>query len=672
MVAAVLLIVPLLVFLKIFSIIMLAVSFVALKAVLIYIFEKKNYFKLLRESYPPLFIKILNKLDAFYNFLAMGNIKEYKNLIALNKIPYKKIFGYTLLIGYLIYIIADVNLINLLSLNNKTSDVSQFIEWVSNLQRNILYADYKTGGADFYGQAVFVFFLQVITNIDSVLLFSLYPIMLFVWMMIGIYYVVYKITDSHYSAMFSISIYGLYCMSPVAKYIIGHLMHTPNPPIIDIFGYKIYFTTFDSVKLKKDLEHLAYYPYLRLNSGLAYELSYSFFFLNLYFLVKCFDRKTLKYLVLYSLTLFCVFTFHGGGAFYLVVASSLIFINAIFFNKINFDILKKGAVAILIPALLGNLWILSWLKYGIPQDFGAAAPFLDKLFSTKNSIKELSAGAEVVNLVVFYKTQLFILLIMFLSYPFSLLYFNKNKFLLSSMALSVVAVVFMYVEQNLGLPTIVAQTRCASYVLLVAGLCSGIYFYSFEKIIKKIFNEISNWIMLVILYFFIIISIFVIPTYNDSKDFFKYTASIQYNSIAYNLYKIKMEREPFTYTVVGFVQSFSKIMGRGYHINVGEFLQKFNPYAPVLKIDTKYIYIIVESIPNNYKGLGEWYYRWRVDLETNLATWVSIYSKYHKNIRVYDSRKNVTIYEIDNREYVKYLDKLKREKKMEDFRRSFK
>jgi hypothetical protein len=60
-----------------------------------------------------------------------------------------------------------------------------------------------------------------------------------------------------------------------------------------------------------------------------------------------------------------------------------------------------------------------------------------------------------------------------------------------------------------------------------------------------------------------------------------------------------------------------------------------------------------------------------VDLETNLATWVSIYSKYHKNIRVYDSRNNVTIYEIDNRDYVKYLDKLKREKKMKNFRKSF-
>jgi len=102
MVAAVLLIVPILVFLKIFSIIMLAVSFIVLKAFLIYIFEKKNYFKILRESYPPIFIKILNKLDAFYNFFAMGNIKEYKNLIALNKIPYQKIFFYVLLIGYLI------------------------------------------------------------------------------------------------------------------------------------------------------------------------------------------------------------------------------------------------------------------------------------------------------------------------------------------------------------------------------------------------------------------------------------------------------------------------------------------------------------------------------------------------------------------------------------------
>ena len=376
--------------------------------------------------------------------------------------------------------------------------------------------------------------------------------------------------------------------------------------------------------------------------------------------------------MLYSLTLFSVFTFHGGGAFYLVVASTLIFINAIVFGQVNLKILKRGAVAIALPAIFGNFWIFSWLKYGIPQDFGAAAPFLDKLFATKNSIKELSAGAEIVNLVVFYKVQIIILLIMLLTYPVALIYSDKRKkFEVSSLSLSIVAVVFMYVEQNLGLPTIVSQTRCASYILLVAAFSAGLYFYFIEIPFRKLLNGFFHWIFLGVLYGFIIISSFTAPTYNDNDQFFKYTTSIQYNSIAYNLYKIKMKREAFTYTVVGFVQSFSKIMGRGYHINVGEFLQKYNPYAPVLKIDSKYIYIIVESIPNQYKGLGEWYYRWRNDLETNLASWVSIYSKYHDNIRVFDAKENVTIYEIDNRKYVAYLDKLKREKKMRDFRKSF-
>ena len=672
MVAAVLLIVPLLVFLKVFSFITMVFAFFILKGILYYIFEKKNIITEFRKNYHPFIINILNKLDSFYLYFLNKRIKDFKSFVKVGKIRYKKILFYCLVVFFVFYIIADINLINLLSLNNKTSDVSQFIEWVSNLNKNILYADHKTGGADFFGEAIFVFFLQTITNIDSVVLFSLYPTLLFLWIMIGIYYVIYKVTDSKYSAFFAVSVYGLYALSPVATYLIGYLMHTSNPPILDIFGFKIYFTTYDAVRIKKDLEALASYPYMRLNSGLAYELSYSFFFLNLYFLTMSFLKKTTKYLVLYSLSLFCVFTFHGGAAFYLVVASSLIFINTIFFGKLNLQIMKKGAIAILFPAILGNLWILSWLKYGVPQDFGAAAPFLDKLFATKNAVKELSTGAEIVNLVVFFPVQIGVYCVMLLTYPFSVLYMDNKRFLSSSLALSIVAVIFMYVEQNLGFPTIVSQTRCASYVLLVTGFASGYYFHFIEIFIKKISKKLFDYVMLFILYLFIVCSVILTPTYNEGKYFFKNTTSIQYNSIAYNLYRIKSLREPLTYTVVGFVQSFSKVRDKGYHINVGEFLQKYNPYAPVLKIDSKYVYIIVETIPNQYKGLGEWYYRWRYDLESNLATWVSIYSKFHDNIRVFASEKNVTVYEIDNREYVKYLNKLKREKRLRNFKESFK
>ncbi len=670
MIGAILLIIPLLVFLKIFSYITLILSFFLLKVLLVYIFEKKNYFVVLKNSFPPLFIKILNKLDHFYNNFVFGKYGSYKKLFSPDKISYLKIFRGILLFSFIAYVIYDINLMNFLSLSNKAPDVSQFIEWVANLQKGRLYYSHKTGGADFYGQATFVFFLQLITNIDSVVLFSVYPSILLLMLLLSIFYVVYKCTGSIYSGFFAIIIYTLYILSPLAKYLTGYLYATANPHIANILGAKIYFTCYEDVTKKfaeKNFYDFSYYAFARINAGLAYEFSSSFFLYNLYFLTMSFWKKKLKYLILYSLTLFSVFTFHGGGAFILVIASTLILLNAIMFGKLNFEIAKKGFFAIFIAAILGNLWIFSWLKYGIPQDFGAAAPILDKIFSTKQSTKEIvSVGREIVEIIVFHRVQIIIFMFLILLYPLNLILRKHRKFILSSLSLSMIAVLLIYTGVNLGLPEIVSQKRASDYLFLVTAVGSGLYFNLIENPLKKLITRLSkkfyHWYMTGILSLFAFISILVLPTWNDTKVFLQYTNQIQYNSIAMELYNIKTLREPYSYTIVGFTQSYSKVLDKGFHIEASNFLIKYNPYAPEIEIPTKYIYIIVESIPNTYKGMDEYYYRWRKDIELQLSSWVKIYSEYHDNIKIFASKEIMTIYEIDNRDYVKHFEKKEQEK----------
>ncbi len=75
------------------------------------------------------------------------------------------------------------------SYGNPIPDTSQFIEWVNNLQNNILYADLRIS-ADFYGQAIMDFFVTTFTNIDPIISFSLYPILLLIALYLSIYYVI--------------------------------------------------------------------------------------------------------------------------------------------------------------------------------------------------------------------------------------------------------------------------------------------------------------------------------------------------------------------------------------------------------------------------------------------------------------------------------------------------
>jgi hypothetical protein len=214
----------------------------------------------------------------------------------------------------------------------------------------------------------------------------------------------------------------------------------------------------------------------------------------------------------------------------------------------------------------------------------------------------------------------------------------------------------------------VSQVRCADYLFLATAINSGIYFNIFEKFFKKLLSGFYNWIMLLFITTFLVCSILVLPTYNSTNLFFKYINNIQYNSVALALSKIKSKRESYNFTVIGFVQSYSKVIDKGFHINAAEFLQKYNPYAPYLTIKTKYIYIIVENIPNTYQGMDEWYYRWRKDIMDNLKSWINIYSHYHNNIKIYFSSEIATIYEINNTKYVKMMDKKEYEEKIKKFK----
>jgi len=92
---------------------------------------------------------------------------------------------------------------------------------------------------------------------------------------------------------------------------------------------------------------------------MAYEHSSIFVLLNAYFLIKTLQTHLNRYLVLYTLSLMLVFTFHGGGAIVLMAISIIVTIVAIVFKRVNIQILKKGVLAIFAASVVGNMWILS-------------------------------------------------------------------------------------------------------------------------------------------------------------------------------------------------------------------------------------------------------------------------------------------------------------------------
>ena len=662
------LVVPLLVFLKLFNTFTFIATLIGMKLFFVKFYEKKSIKAYLLAKRVAIMIAIFHFFDNYQEILYQYKKKKIEELYLyfrhLNYYQFFKKVLIFLVFAHLIYILGYRCFI---SLANSLPDNSQFFEWVANLERNILYADNKTAGADFYGISVFIFILRVFTHIDTIILFNIYPLLLITFLLFGVYFVIKRFTISSLIALLILLIFGSFFIgSPLNTYIATPIITSKNPEIISWWRFTVYNIPqefFFKPELKLMLEDVGMSPYLRYFSGMAYEFSSTMFLLNLFYLIKALDKAKSRYLYNYTFTLMLVFIFHGGGAIALIVPSIFIAINAIISLKLSWSLFKRGVLAIAIAAIFGNGWMLSVLKYGIPQDFGAAAPFLDKLFGTKQAIKEIvNAGIEDVTISHLTWVHLFLLLSALIFFLFARIY--KKGFYFSSFLLIPLGFFIVYFAQNLGLPKLIHPARATEYLFLSITIIVACYVKLFVWLpLRFLLRNYAKVLFLVSLYIAFFFSLFFIPHYKDTERFKKFINGVQYSEIPYYLYQIVKQNTPLTWTVVSYVQEYSKVLGKGYMINANEFVTKFNPLDTYVPIPTKKIYIFVEDIPHKYKGKDEWFYRWRKDVEINLKEWVALYSTRHTNIKIFAKSKLLTVYEIDNSAYMKLLERINRDRK---------
>jgi len=654
MTAYVELVVAFLVFIKAFSLLFFLFVLFLTKLAFLKFYYKQDIFKIMNAIRIKVMLRTLDILDNPNGFKKQGQQYIRKKFVSLqNSMTFYSFFKQSLFYLVFIYIFATLMTRGLLSYSDPVPDTAQFMEWVAFLQQNILYADNKTFGADFYGISVLIFFVNIFTNIDQIILFSIYPVLLLIALYVSIYYVIKDFTSSQYVALFAVMVHGLILMTPFSNQLLGASVGTAHPLLVNIFGLKFYMP--NPTDLFAHIRYIGFSPYLRYISGMAYEHASVFVLLNAYFLIKTLQTHYIKYLIVYTLTLMLVFIFHGGGAIVLIVISILIAFNALLFKKIDRTILKKGSLAIVFAAIFGNLWILSMIKYGIPPEFGAAAPFLDKILKTRG-LGTVKVDIFEISIISISYIQIAFFMSLFVAFIFSL--FRKKRFINTSFLMIILGIFIVYFGPNAGFPLLTKQYRVADYMFFAITLLSSFYFFYFiYKPMLLVFKKYSKRLLLLFFYIFFFFLSLGMPRWTDTQDFWKNINQTQYTSIPEIILKINKENRPYTWTVVAYVQSYAKIKNKAYHINTQNFLLKYKPEEKFLQIPTQKVFIFVENFPNAYRGMDEWFYRWRRQIQENLKTWVTIYSMHHSNIKVYAKTKTVTVYEIDNNEYIKYLTK---------------
>ncbi len=648
-------VVPSLVLMKIFSILIFAISLFLTKLAFLKWYYKRSPLEYMVNLKRTILLWIFDTLDYPQIFLNKTLYAFKTRYFSFQQsFTFYNVAEKTLFISVFVYILTTLMLKGMYSYSDPASDTSQYIEWVGSIQKNILYADHKTFGAYFYGMPIIVFFVGLITNIDQIILLTLYPIILWLLLFFSLYFVVEKFTNSKYTALLSVMLFGMLFMSPVADIVLGTVVVTDHPMINHWHGLKFYYPSLHDVLVNG--KKIGYQPYNRFMSSLAYEHTSVFVLLNTYFFTKLLQTRENAYLLMYALTLFLVFVFHAGGAIVLVVVSLLIAVAAILTGKYQTKLLLNILKVVGLSSILGSLWVLSMIKYGVPPEVGAAAPFLDDLIGTKGLAHTVKAGFESVSIIDFGPVHLsyFILLII----GFIRAAFTKDKFLNYAMLFYTTGIFIAYFGPHAGTIVLSRQGRLAEYLFLALTVMLSFHFYYFyNKAIILLFKKYANKIMLISMYVIFVVFVFALPKHYNTAKFWRNINMVQYTSIPAAILKINSENRPFSWSGVAYVQSFSKIRNKGYHINAQNFLMKYSPEAKYLTIPTEKVFIFTENEKNAYRGLGQWYYRWRGNIQANLKAWVVIYQHYHKNVKIYYHTKTITVYEIDNRAYIESLRK---------------
>jgi len=123
--------------------------------------------------------------------------------------------------------------------------------------------------------------------------------------------------------------------------------------------------------------------------------------------------------------------------------------------------------------------------------------------------------------------------------------------------------------------------------------------------------------------------------------------------LARTLYQIKEDHLAYTWTVIGYQEALSQVLGRGYFLPWKVFLEqydpveyRFDPLAPRLAVPTRHVFIQVEK--QVFVGPDDLAADTleRARLQVALQEWVARYQQYHDDVSVYYEDGSVAVYQI--------------------------
>ena len=535
------------------------------------------------------------------------------------------------------------------------SDMYQYYYWNQILKLDQLFD--KVAGAPYpWGSPVLVSSVNFFAELNTIVLYGCFPILVLSFSFFALYYFCRRTLEpgsgGSPAPLLALLLFAIVIPSPLAGQFFGTVYRTLSPGITHLWRFAFYT---GSPGLKDDI--LSGYPqifFLRHSTVLPYEVAASFAPLLVHFLHRALVTRRNGDLLLFAETLAIISALHPGVLIVLFPVCLLVAARTLLSCGIDLRTLLRGCGALAGGIVAGNLWLVQMAVYGLPEDVGAAAPILDKIFHTRRAAADTAVAAARPELQLVAASPLLLalaaaaLLLLGLSFRCREKEERVSRSVIPLLALGVLTLYFL---PNLGLPRLVDQSRlqtglALSYAL-VAAQC---YLQLLEQgVLARLCGVRSRGASRLVAAVLVAFALLVTPRYLDDQAYLLSASKLELPESSYYVYKIEDAFQPFSYTVVSYLEDFPLVVSHGYHMNTQDLLTSCSPLKSKIDIPSELVFLFVENAPVRYRGSGEYWYRWRGDIMLKLKDWIVLYGATHKNLRLWRETRNLQIYLIDNR-----------------------
>ncbi len=491
------------------------------------------------------------------------------------------------------------------------SDPYTHLLWMKELQSGTLY---PAGSQQFYpkGFHAFLSVLDGLTGLDSTLAIRLTGPLVGVLLVLAVYFVGRQLTGNAEAALVGMAAYG------TSVGLLGYLdSHFLEEGALAQVESTLRFFTRQTAPLPEEFALVFLLP------ALLWAYAY---------VVTGEGRR----LVQFCLASICVFTIHSLVGLALGVGVAVLFVlSVLHWRFVSFGTLVRLAGAAAGSALAGNLQIVfGWFFAAEVREQG------EKYFTSWLAV----LGPQPYTLEILGSAALGLLVCVA---GITLIRGSERKLLWSFVGLYLLVLVFLGLSLNFRVRYLISPDRVANYrMFLFAAALSGVYYLVTFGPLLRAEPHRARWVHQAITALAVLVlGVTGFPSTLATASSLP-VPRYEYDALARISHRIKRTFPPLEWTIVSTIEDYSQILrDGGWHMNVDEFLARYNPYDREPALPTPYTLLFVEKKPfpvSSFSGLNK--PGVRLDLERRLQEWTGIYRMLHDDLSVVYEDWDVSVY----------------------------